>query len=452
MATATCLKAHSTACRSSPLAAAGLAIRLAVLSLTLAMTPVPATVARAALAPAGSPPSLASLPGGTPKAWGWNNRGQLGTGNPSFSNIPLSVLHLTDVVAISAASDYALALRRDGTVWAWGMDQEGQLGRVLTSCPYPPHISSEPCSAVPVRVAGLDHIVAIAAGDQSALALRADGTVWAWGDIELLGQDYFPADPACGAWAGDLWCVARPRRIPGLRHVAAITVGSDRNVALALEADGTVRAWGDGDGNNNLGVVEPNNGEGGAWAPWRVAGLRGITAVATSGDTSFALRRDGTVWAWGRDDAGQRGDGRRVPVPDGLASYPPPTKVATLTHVVFISAGYGYSMAVTADGALWAWGSGWNLVGPEHDAPVPVHMPVAVATVATATADPTVALGRDGTVWTWGDNYWGQLGTGKSGGESMTPQRVYGLSHAVAIAAGFGFGLAIQAVHASPKQ
>ena len=225
-------------------------------------------------------------------------------------------------------------------------------------------------------------------------------------------------------------------------------------MALALESDGTVWAWGNGDGYNNLGVVEPHNGNGGTWAPLRVAGLRDITAVTTSGDTSFALRADGSVWAWGQDDAGQRGDGRRVPRPDVTpsAAYPPPSKVAIRPRVTSISAGYSYSMAVTADGALWAWGDGLNLqqsAQPEHDTPVRLPMPVPIAAVSAALSDPVMALGRDGSVWTWGDNYWGQLGTGKSGGEATTPQRVRGLGRAIAIAAGFGFGLAIQVAPAT---
>lgn len=393
----------------------------------------------------------AALPVGTLKAWGWNGRGQLGTGNPSFSHTPLSVLHMTDAVAIAASDRYALALRRDGTVWAWGQDEEGQLGRVLTYCPYPPHISSEPCSAVPVHVEGLDHVTAIAASTWNAFALRADGTVWGWGNSSFLGQEYFIAGSDCGAWAGDIQCVAYPQHIPGLDHVIAIAAGSGYgDAALALKADGTVWAWGDGTGSNSLGVVEFHNGEGGTWAPLRVAGLRDITAVATNGDTNFALGRDGALWAWGGDDTGQRGDGRHVPQPEGIsASYPPPSRVVIRARVLSVSTGDAGSMAVTADGALWSWGSRPTLAQPAHDTPVRVPMPVPVVVADASSSDPTMALGRDGSVWTWGDNYWGQLGIGRSGGAATTPQRVRGLGRAVAIAAGFGFGLAIQAAPAT---
>jgi len=115
--------------------------------------------------------------------------GQLGngtfttTGNQGIPT-PAQITGLTNVIAISAAGDTSLALKSDGTVWAWGDNDVGQLGvgYFTTSAPYG--------IATPVQVSGLNHVIEIAAGDGHSLALRNDSTVWAWGanDFGQLGN------------------------------------------------------------------------------------------------------------------------------------------------------------------------------------------------------------------------------------------------------------------------
>ena len=85
------------------------------------------------------------------------------------------VSSLSGVTAVSGGSSYSLALKNDGTVWAWGSNSSGQLGTGNTTN-----------SKVPVQVPSLSGVIAIAAGTSGlnyhSLALKADGTVWAWGD------------------------------------------------------------------------------------------------------------------------------------------------------------------------------------------------------------------------------------------------------------------------------
>ena len=124
---------------------------------------------------AGENHSLAVKSDGTVWAWGYNNYGQLGNGYPSSSsNIPLRVSELTGAVAISAGYAHSLALKSDGTVWAWGFNGVGELGNGTTNT----------SSNVPVQVSqvsGLTGVVAIGAGSDHNLAVKSDGTVWAWG-------------------------------------------------------------------------------------------------------------------------------------------------------------------------------------------------------------------------------------------------------------------------------
>src|SRR5207237_1361854 len=150
-------------------------------------------------------------------------------------------------------------------------------------------------SAVPVRVRGLWGVTAISAGEVWSLALRADGTVWAWGDNSW------------GQLANDQVGVPSPTpvRVRGLAGMVAVAAGYAHG--LALGRDGTVWAWGD----DEVGQL----GDGGAYGsrptPGRVAVLAGVTAVATGSafgsSHSLALEADGSVWAWGNNSDGQLG-------------------------------------------------------------------------------------------------------------------------------------------------
>lgn len=145
-----------------------------------------------------------------------------------------------DVQTIAAGSGHTLALKNDGTVWAWGDNYYGQLGDGTTTERH-----------APVQVTGLAGVTAIAAGGGHTVALRNDGTVWAWGD-NYYGQ------------LGD---------------------------ATATESH----------------------------TPVQVTGLSGVTAIAGGGAHTVALKSDGTVWSWGDNSYGQLSDGtttqRLTPVP-----------------------------------------------------------------------------------------------------------------------------------------
>jgi alpha-tubulin suppressor-like RCC1 family protein len=130
--------------------------------------------------------TLALKNDGTVLAWGYNYSGQLGIGSTTESYIPfpVEVAGLTGIVSVvaGASGDHSLALKSDGTVWAWGSNSDGQLGDGTTT--------NRPA---PVQVAGqgtegtgfLTGIVSISAGYRHSLAIKSDGTVWAWGDNDI---------------------------------------------------------------------------------------------------------------------------------------------------------------------------------------------------------------------------------------------------------------------------
>jgi len=424
---------------------------------------------------AGSYHAVALKESGTVWAWGWNNHGQLGddTGIPgNDSDTPVQVVGeggtgttLTGVVAVAAGSYHAAALKESGTVWTWGFNYYGQLG-VGTH-------GSETDRDTPVQVKGeegigtLTGVVAVTAGGSHTVALKADGTVWAWGrnDQGQLGVGTHGSETDRDT----------PVQVKGEEGIGTLTgvvaVAAGGNHTVALKADGTVWAWGDnfygqlGDDNDVPGIDSDTPvqvvGEGGEGT------LTGVVALAAGGSHTVALKADGTVWAWGKNDHGQLGDNTGVP---GIDSDTP-VRVkgeggeGTLTGVVAVAAGSSYTVALKDDGTVWAWGNnehgqlGDGNEGTDSDAPVQVTIvlggdPLTGVVEAAAGRQHTVALKDDGTVWTWGSNGNGQLGdnTGVPGIDSDTPVQVVDeggtgtLAGVAAVAAGYSHTVAVKTV------
>ena len=297
---------------------------------------------------------------------------------------------------VAAGWHHTVALRNDGTVWAWGENAFGQLGDGTTMR-----------RLTPVQVQNLSNVTTIAVGGRHTVALRDDGTVWAWGNNGN-GQ------------LGDGTTRNRntPVQVRDLNDVVAIAASGWH--VTALRSDGTVWAW----GSNSLGQL----GDGttiGRHTPVQVRNLSNVTAVAAGWNHTVALRRDGTVWAWGNNYSGQLGDGtttdRRTPV-----------QARNLNDAAAIATGGWHTVALRSDGTVWAWG--YNEMGQLGDGtttdrrtPVQVRNLVSVTTISAGWAS-TVALRDDGTVWLWGWIFDDDLFT--------TPGRLGGVNDATAIAAG----------------
>lgn len=235
---------------------------------------------------------------GTVWAWGVGTEGQLGNGTLAATSSAVQVTGLTGAVAIAGGSASGYALRSDGTVWAWGEGIDGELGDgrgLLTS--------------TPVQVSGLSGITAIAGGAESGYALRSDGTVWAWG-INTRGQ--LGDNSVMERWA--------PVQVSGLTGVKAI--GGNLWNGYALLTNGTVWSW----GRNDEGELGDGSSSSRSIVPVQVQGLTRVTAIASGTVDGYALNADGTVSAWGANEQGQLGNGSadlnsHVPVPvSGLSA------------------------------------------------------------------------------------------------------------------------------------
>lgn len=237
--------------------------------------------------------------------WGLNGNGEMGDGTIfTHRSSPTQVPGLSDIVAMDGGAGHVLAVKADGTVRAWGSNGQGQLGNGTTS------VGGCVCVTTPVQVSGLTGVVAVSGGIGHSLALKGDGTVWAWGDNSdgQLGN---------GTTANS----STPVAVPGLAGVSAIAAG--REHSLALMSNGTVRAWGS-NGAGALGNGTTSNSS----TPVTVSGLSGVSAISGGNfHYSLSLKADQSAWGWGDNSDGQLGDGtttsRYTPVVAHTEGDPP---------------------------------------------------------------------------------------------------------------------------------
>lgn len=337
---------------------------------------------------------LAVYADGTVWSWGSNGTGQLGDGTHVDRRTRGQVTGLGNIIAVASHAATNLALRSDGTVWSWGDNAQGQLGIGQTGAD-----RSLPVQVLTGSATPLLGVAAIAVGNGHNIALKADGTVWAWGNnwaFQLGNNVDFKNPYARQVFLSD----GTP-----LRNVIAIACGDDHN--LALLADGSVRVWGDNE-YRQLGIGSTKFA---VAAPTLVPGLADVIAVAAGSNHSLVIKGDGTLWAWGRNHKGQLGIGSMG------ANQTVPIRVQNLDHVVAAVAGAQHTEVLKSDRTVWAWGDnsiGQLGIGPaKSEALTPVQVSsFGVALSLAAAYLQSYALTFDGALWAWGSNDDGELGDG----------------------------------------
>ena len=249
---------------------------------------------------------------------------------------------LAGIIQVAVGGGHVLALDSAGTVWSWGNNTYGELGNGTTSSlPY-----SNPS---PVPVPGINGVVQIAAGGGFSLALRGDGTVYAWG-LNSSGQ------------LGDGTTVSRdsPEALPALAGEVSRLIAGDQT-SYAIRPDGALLSW----GSNAGGLLGRGASPGFSATPAVVPGLTGVTQVASSAVTTLAVAgSSATMWAWGPNSGGESGDGTTV-------AHASPEQTS-LTGVARVAAGGLMGGAVLSNGSLLTWGENQDgqLGQGNHDAAV----------------------------------------------------------------------------------
>ncbi|MBK9347641.1 MAG: hypothetical protein IPN06_15190 [Burkholderiales bacterium] len=363
---------------------------------------------------AGGGHTVAIKSDGTLLAWGLNRNGQLGDGTSVDKATPTQVGVSTAATGslVSAGEFHTMALSSCATagctMWAWGSNDSGRLGDgTAVEKRSPTKLTGSAWTDV---VAGGNHTLAIKKDSSSG------GTLWAWGrnDKGQLGL-------GTGATATNYDTKTSPTAVMAtVKTWSAIAAGSLHS--LAVYGGGSLSAW----GANNRGQLGVNNlaTDVSYVAPVSTGAFK-VASIAAGGDHSLAIFNNGSLWAWGANGFGQLGIGTLV---DGYA----PVQVGTDTDWESISAGGGHneagndlasngghSLAIKTNGTLWAWGSNANGqlgTGTTDDATAPTQ-------VGTDRDWKRVSAGKlhsfawkaDGSLWAWGNNLNGQLGNGSSG-------------------------------------
>lgn len=288
---------------------------------------------------------------GTVITWGRNERGQLGNGSfvPTWDRsdeinetLPASYRPaIQDVVSLVTRQTHVVALHGNGTVSVWGDNESGQLGGGAAPASDCGSGVEATCANVPVLVPGVTDAVAIDSGYDHVLVVRQDGTVLAWGGNSL-GQ-------SGGSGTEN---VATPTPVPGLTDI--VQVGASIATSYALDRSGHVFVWGSN--------AEANHGGGAKDAtahptPTQIPGLENVVSIVSSNNTALALLADGTLKSWGRNHAGQAGIGAQsdhVLTPQTVLT----AEATPLTNVEQLAADGFVSVAVTRQGQVYTWGLG----------------------------------------------------------------------------------------------
>src|ERR1035437_5111623 len=192
----------------------------------------------------------------------------------------------------------------------------------------------------------------------------------------------------------------------GLTGVVSIKGGSSNTIAL--KSDGTVWATGH-NSRGELGVGDVID----RGVPVQMIGMTGITAITSGGETSFALKNNGTVWGCGINADGEIGNGTQSTT--GCMCINTPVQVTGLTGIIAIAAGSDFSIALKNDGTVWGWGfnqDGEIGTGTLISSLVPVQTSITGVVAIACGAGHCLAIRNDGTVWAWGQNNYGQMGNG----------------------------------------
>ena len=328
---------------------------------------------------AGRKQTFAVKTDGTLWSFGYNNYGQLGNNTIANTSSPVQIGSDTNWSKVNAGYFTTFAIKTNGTLWSWGRNDDGQLGQ-----------NNLVNKSSPVQIGSLSTWSNIA-GNYSCVATKTDGTLWSWSsnDVGNLGlNDTVPRSSPVQIGSDTDWS----------------KLGSGLKTNAAINTAGELYLFGD----NDFGQVGINS-VADVSSPVQVgAQIYGWSLVSRGGYVSAAIRADGTMWTWGRNQAGQLGQNNAI-----LRSSP--VQVGTDTNWSKVSVAANGILAIKTDNSLWVWGYQDQGVLGLNDT-VPRSSPVQVGSTTvwsliSATRYHAGAIRTNGTLWTWGKSSdYGQLG------------------------------------------
>ena len=322
--------------------------------------------------------------------WGNNSSGQLGINNTVTRSTPVTTFAGgNNWKSAASGNSHTSAIKTDGTLWTWGTNTNGQLGIGLGAS-----------RATPVTtLLGGNNWKFISCGQFYTAAIKTDGTLWIWGQNTSgqLGNNTITqrSTPVTTFLGGNNWK----------------SVACSGSHTVALKTDGTLWTWGSNYA-GKLGINEPT-GVSKSTPVTTFLGGNNWKSVACGGSHTVAIKTDGTLWTWGSNVSSQLGTNNLI------SRSTPVTTFLGGNNWKSVACGYSHNAAIKTDGTLWTWGvNGDGQLGINVQASTSGRS-TPVTTFLGGNNWKSVACGgyrisaikTDGTLWTWGRNDSGQLGT-----------------------------------------
>jgi len=300
-------------------------------------------------------------------------------------------------------------------LYAWGYNAQGQLG-----------LSNTTNYSSPKQVGALTTWLLGFGANYHTLATTKAGAMYAWGgnDNGQLGLN-------------NRTNYSSPKQIGGLTTWAFVGGSKEQpysNTSFGIKTDGTLWGW----GRNEFGQLGLNNRTYYS-SPKQVGSLTTWLQTSSSYASTLAVKTDGTLWSWGSGADGILGLGN-------VTQYSSPKQVGSLTNWALVSAGTKFAIALKNDGTLWSVGgsksdgaNGLNSGAAQTSSPQQIGALTTWAKVSAGN-NHTVAIKTNGTIWSWGGNFRGQLGYGGIGNYYSSPKQIGALTTWSKVGSGHYFG------------